>query len=228
MAQFAQDNPDAGLGVKFFMKPVQHMAKSKEAGRPIFEDREYVSIIFPGDRTREHVAPAHEMHYVSHEKRQMTYAERFAPIYQAWKSDGMEGGVGTPLSAATFLTPAKLEEMKSQRIHTVEQLAALPDSAIRKLGMGARELVEQAQAYIKAAQGTSEVAALQAQIEELKAMLSATRVGPPQDAPDPFEGLERDDLFNMASDAGLSPRSNASRESLVQMLTEAAKKKEAA
>ncbi|MCU0905633.1 MAG: hypothetical protein MUE83_17460, partial [Tabrizicola sp.] len=63
------NDPDLTLGVEFFMKPVENKAKSKEAGRPIFEDREMVRIAFPGDSKREHVAPAHEMHYVSHHRR---------------------------------------------------------------------------------------------------------------------------------------------------------------
>lgn len=222
MAQFAHDNPDAGLGIKFFMKPVEHPAKSKAAGRPIFEDREFVSIIFPGDNKREHVAPAHEMHFSSHHRRQMTYAERFQPIYDAWKATGAEAGGGTPLSAVTFLTPARVEELRAARVLTVEQLAGLPDVTIKRLGMGARDLVEQAQAYLKAAEGVSQVAAMQTQIDELKQMLAATRVAPPTD---PFADMERDDLFNMATDAGLNPRANASRDSLVEMLNEAAKKK---
>lgn len=221
MADIAQVDPDMALGVEFFIKPVEHPAKSREAGRPIFEDKEYVRITLPGDRLREHVAPANEMHFVSHARRQMTYAERFGRLYEAWKESGAEIGSGTPLSAAPFLTPARIEELKARKVRTVEQLAGLPDTVARTLGMGARDMVQQANAYLKAASDTSEITRLQDQIEELKRMIGAPHVS----APDPFDGMERDDLFNMASDAGLEPRANASRDSLVKSLIDAAKKK---
>lgn len=223
MADLAQQDPDLALGVEFFIHPVEQPAKSREAGRPIYEDREYIRITLPGDRLREHVAPADEMHYVSHMKRQMTYADRFARVYQAWKDTGAEIGSGTPLSAAPFMTPARIEELKHRKIRTVEQLAGLPDSVARTLGMGTRDLIAQANAYLKAAGDTSEITRMQAEIDALKRMIGQ----PALTAPDPFEGMERDDLHNMAVDAGLEPRANASREALVKMLTDAANKKAA-
>lgn len=224
------NDPDLTLGVEFFMKPVENPAKSKEAGRPIFEDREMVRIAFPGDNKREHVAPAHEVHYHSAARRQMTYAERFAETYRRFKEDNADQIVGTPLDQLPFLTAARRAEFRAAGIKTAEQLAGLPDVTIKKMGMGVREHVGQAQAYLKAAEGTSQVAAMQAQIDELKALL-AGKSGPqhePATAGDPFLGMERDDLFNMATDAGLEPRANASMDSLKAMLLEAAKKKEAA
>lgn len=221
------NDPDLTLGVEFFMKPVENPAKSKAAGRPIFEDREMVRIAFPGDNKREHVAPAHEVHYHSAARRQMTYAERFAASYKAFKDANGEYVSGTPLAQLPFLTESRRAEFKAAGIKTAEQLAGLPDVTIKKMGMGTREFVTQAQAYLKAAAGTSEVAAMQAQIDELKALLAGKTVAA---APvsDPFEGMDRDDLFNMATDAGLEPRANASMDSLKAMLLEAAKKKEAA
>ena len=221
------NDPDLTLGVEFFTKPVEMVAKSKEAGRPIFEDRERVRIAFPGDNKREHVAPADEMHFVSHHRRQMTYAERFAGAYKAFKDANGEYVSGTPLSQLPFLTESRRAEFKAAGIKTAEQLAGLPDVTIKKLGMGTRDFVTQAQAYLKAAAGTAEITAMQAQIDELKALLSGKAVAAAP-AADPFEGMERDDLYNMAVDAGLEPRANASRESLKALLLEAAKKKEAA
>jgi hypothetical protein len=220
------NDPDLTLGVEFFMKPFELVAESAKAGRPIFEDREMVRIAFPGDNKREHVAPAHEMHYVSHHRRQMTYAERFADTYRRFKDDNADQVIGTPLAHLPFMTPARTAEFKAAGIKTAEQLAGLPDVTIKKMGMGVREFVNQAQAYLKAAEGTSQVAAMQKQIDELKALLAGKSA--PEPASDPFAGMERDDLFNMATDAGLEPRANASVDSLKAMLLDAAKKKEAA
>lgn len=211
------ENPDNGLGVRFFLKPFENHNKSREAGRPIFDDREMIEIIFPADRKRTVVAPANEMHYVPHHKQQMTYAERFKPIYEQWKTGNAEYVHGTPLSQAAFATPAMIEEMKREKIVTVEQLAGLPDNAVARLGPGWRERRDQAQAFLKSADSTSEIAALRAEIERLKAGQKVEPTG------DQFDGFTDEDLMNMATDAGLEPRANASRKSLVKMLAEKAK-----
>ncbi len=222
------NDPDLTLGVEFFMKSFELAAETAKAGRPIFEDREMIRIAFPGDNKREHVAPAHEMHYVSAQRRQMTYAERFADSYRAFKANEGEHLVGTPLAQLPFLTEARRAEFRAAGIKTAEQLAGLSDVTIKKLGMGVRDFVNQAKAYMKAADSTSQVAAMQKQIDDLKAQLGRTREGAPLSAHDPFDGMERDDLFNMASDAGLKPRADASAADLKALLLDAAKKKEAA
>lgn len=220
-----EQNPDATLGVEFFVDAVEHPRKTKEAGRPIYVDREMVRIRFPGDNKKEVVAPAHEMHYNSAARQQMTYAERFRGSYEQFKEHGRVIGSGTPLTEAPFLTAAQRKEAGSQNIHTVEQLAGIDDRVLAKLGVGWRDLKAQAEAFLTAADSTSEVAALRKQIEELQAQLvQEPQVATPQPPGSEFDDFERDDLFNMAVDAGLSPRQNASRESLVTMLTEAAQK----
>lgn len=220
------DNPDLQLGVEFFARAVENQAKSREAGRPIFEDKEFVRIVIPGDRLREIVAPAQDMHFVSHERRQMTYAERFAPAYAAFRDGREVSAVGTPLEEAPFLTPARVAELKAQKITTVEQLAGIADANVsRALGMGGRDLVEKAKTFIANANGMSEVEALKRQIDDLKAQMIKPSQG---DISDQFSDLDRDDLFNMASDAGLAPRANASKASLLELLREAYAKKVAA
>lgn len=236
------ENPDMTLAVEFFVKPVELKAKSREEGRPIFEDREYVRIRFPADNKRELVAPAHEKHYVSHARQQMTYAERFQASYQAWKQNDAEFISGTPLTELPALTSSRREELRAQNIRTVEQLAGVTDAAGRKLGMGWREEQEAAQAYLDAAKGTSEVAELKRQLEELRAQLSSQKEASPAPAPKAdkdealgsefagqFEGMSDDDLKNMIRDAGGKvPRGGAGREKLLIELQRIAGEKEAA
>jgi hypothetical protein len=218
------DNPDMTLGVEFFVKPVENIRRSKEEGRTIYEDIEYVRITLPGDSKREHVAPAHEMHYVSHEKRQMTYAQRFRASYEAFKDEREDFVHGTPLSAVGFVTPSERAELAQQKVRTVEQLAGLADRSLAKMGPGWREKVERAQAFLKASEGSAEVDELKARIAQLEAMMTKA----PAPAVDPFADFDREDLYNMALDAGLEPRANASAETLKKMLSEAAAKKVAA
>lgn len=217
------DNPDLALGVEFFVKAVEIPRETKKQGRPVFEDREYVRIRFPADNKRELVAPAHEMHYVSHARQQMTYAQRFAASYDAFKRDVADLTVGTPLTELPVLTEARRAELAAQGVKTVEQLAGLPDPSMRKLGIGARDLVVAAQAYLEKAQDNAEVTALKREIEALKARLGG------QDAPDEYAGYSDEDLRNAISDAtGEAPDGRLGRKKLIERLREIAAKKEAA
>jgi len=51
---------------------------------------------------------------------------------------------------------------------TVEALANLPDPAINKLGMGGREIINQAQTYLKSAEGSARFLELENENKELK------------------------------------------------------------
>lgn len=220
------ENPDMGLGVRFYVKAVEHPRKSKEAGRPIFTNVEYVHIRFPADNKRELHAPAHEMHYVSHAHRQMTYAERFPDVYRAFRDDEADLVHGTPLSELPALTEAQRAEYRAQKIQTVEQLANLPDPAIKRLGMGARVAVDAAQAYLKKADGLGEIARLKAEIDALKARMAQPAKA--KDIADEFEGMTDDDLRNMLADAGVEADGRWGRKRLVSELQELAAKAEAA
>lgn len=196
--------PDMGLAVRFFTKPVQNHRKTKAEGRPIFEDREYIQIKFPADPKRDRVAPVSEMHYVPHRGEQMTYAERFAPLYEKWKKNNdAEFLNGTPLVELTVLTEAKREELRAQNIRTVEQLAGLPGNAVKNLGMGGMGLVEAAKDYLSRAGEASEVAALRKRIEELEAGQAAPQAQESLSAE--FEGMTDEDLKNILTDAGVTP-----------------------
>lgn len=227
-----QQNPDIALGVEFFTKPVEQLAESREKGRPIYKDEEYVRITFPADSKRELVAPAHEMHYVPHAKEQMTYAQRFQGSYEAFAESCEDFIAGTPLVAlGGQLTEARIAELKALKINTIEQLAGLPDAARKRIGMGALELQEKAKSFLETAGDVAKTTALENELAELRAQIAGMQNTPSEKthAPDPFEGLEDDDLKNLIRDSGGEvPRGRASRETLVDALNAIAAEKEAA
>lgn len=229
-----QVNPDMELAVEFFVKAVQNDRETREQKRPIFEDREYIRIRFPGDNKRELVARAHEMHYVSHAKAQMTYAERFSLVYDHFKKNHDSSFLnGTPLGELMFLTEAKRAELRSRDVKTVEQLASLPTTSARNLGVGGMELVRQAQDYLDNAKDSASIAELRAEIAALKAEQEAQRMAPPPAAADEriqseFVEMTDEDLKNMLTDAGVAVDGRWKRATLEEELRKLAKAKEAA
>lgn len=146
-----QDPADARLWVRFEMRPTQDEAKSLEAGRPIYTEVEWIKIMVPGDRDTEE-------HPVTDRDR-----ARFARAYAAWKATGAEGVVGTPLEAWPQVTRSQVEELKFFKIHTVEQLATVPDAVGQKF-MGINDLKKKAADFLAAAAGEAPVLKLQAEL----------------------------------------------------------------
>ena len=219
---------DEHLAVSFYVKPRENPTRTREVGRPQFDDVEMVRIVAPGDRKRETHAPAHEMHYNAMAREQMTYAERFAPVYQAFKAGVADMVSGTPLDVAPFLTPAKRSELRALSILTVEQLAGLNDRTLKSLGAGGRLLQEEAERFIAASSGAADTMAMQAELETLRAQVASLTKAPAPEG-DPFEGFEDDDLRNMIADAkGKVPPKSAGRPALVETLTELQREAEAA
>ncbi len=225
-----QGNPDTGLAVEFYMHAKESPRKTKEAGRPIYDDVEMVKIIFPGDNKSAHCAPANEMHYVSHHKAQMTYAERFPEHYKVFQAQTEEFVSGTPLQELPSLTAAKRAELIALNVKTVEQLAGLTSSAAKKCGMGTMDLVSAAQSYLETADNQSAVNEFKAKIAELEAQLAQGGQAPVEIDTSQFDGMEVDDLKNAIRDAGGDlPKGPANRERLIGIIQEmdAAKKKAA-
>lgn len=161
-------NPDTALVVRFHRKPIEQPFRTKEQGRPIFEDVDFIQIFTPGNQLNVIDTPVRPEHKVR-------FAQQWA-AYQA--SHGTDSGfVGTPVSAWPFLTASQAEEFKAMKFFTVEQIANASDLQLQSLGMigGANPQVirARAQAYLNAAAGTAPVESQAAELAEAKAKLEA-------------------------------------------------------
>jgi NACalpha-BTF3-like transcription factor len=227
------------LVVKFRADKVKNEAKTKLAGRPIFDDIELVEVRTAADRNTIKVFPAHAQHrWTTNEEGEQvieTYAMRWSEQYRRFREGRMQIQDGTPLSELPFLTEAKRAELKALNIHTAETLAALDGLALKTLGMGGRELKNQAEAYIENASGSAKVTEMATKIAELQAQIDAFRVEQPtaqaEQADEPVDGEAADDDFDASSDeelkvyiasqTGQRPRGTPSHETLVRMAREA-------
>lgn len=159
---------DSKLYVEFLRKPRLNAAKSREAGRAVYEEADYVRIFVPGDKSSVVERPVTEQDM-----------QRFQERYNKWKAGQAEAVVGTPLTSLPTMTPAKIEEYKYFKIVTVEQLAEAPDGLGQKF-MGFQGDKQRAKAFLEVAAGNApiermnqELAQRDAEIETLKQQMAA-------------------------------------------------------
>jgi hypothetical protein len=168
---------DQKLHKTFRKVPILNHFKSTEAGRPVFDEVDYITIRTPGSQLCTIDAPITAG----------TYLKRFRKEYDAWKAGQSDALSGTPLESFPFLLGkvALIAELKALSIHTVEQLAEVPDGNIQRI-MGGNSLRQKAQDYIKGTSGVeamlakmndeilkanTEKQAMQAQLDQLMTMM---------------------------------------------------------
>lgn len=230
---------EKGITATFEMFPVINTPKSKDAGRPIFDEIELCRIRIAGNKQSQHCAPAHEVwsyqkqmtEWGTEEKTPITYAMRFNKQYLEFKAGGKQSFSGTLLTELPFLTSAKRLELKALNIHTAEALASLDGQALNMVGPGGRELKNQAMAYIENAQKgattgqmADELSKRDAVIAELTRRLAS--ITPGAETPDPasevkpstvtaFETFEDADLKAWLEDAGVTVDGRWKRNTLI-------------
>ncbi|RUX96150.1 hypothetical protein [Mesorhizobium sp. M7D.F.Ca.US.004.01.2.1] len=154
---------------------------SKKAGRPIFVDMEVCDLTFPANTKTKATFPAHEPEPNATRESMaagggvVTYAMLYNQQYLAFKDGNTQPLSGTPLSEAPFLMEGKRRELIALNVKTVEQLASLDGTPLKQLGMGGRELKNQAQAYLDNASGSADVTNLASQVAALTQQLAEER-----------------------------------------------------
>lgn len=138
----------------FKLVQIENKAKSREAGRPIFEDQEYVEIIIPGSKNERPVRKVREQD-----------KERWPDEYSRFKQGQEVAQDGTPLEQWPRMTRSRVHELKAVGIFSVDDLASLNEANFPNVGPDARELKEKAQAFL----APDDTDALKQRIAELEA-----------------------------------------------------------
>ena len=153
-----------GLLVRFY-KDAKHMKfKSEAEGRPIYEDRNYVSIICVGDNKNDH-----------HKEVTDVDKERFPEEWDRFERGEEQMYAGTPLKEWPGMKPSTIKMLEHFHIYVVEQLAELDDASIQRVGMGARELKAKAIAYVAKARDNAAGEQFAAENESLKNEMEAMK-----------------------------------------------------
>lgn len=161
----AYHGTDDDLIVTFENFPIYLEAKSKEAGRKLYEEKPHIRIQFPADRTRE----IFRMVKFEWDGAGPPDPERFPRQWAAFQNHGTAAQSGTLLAEWPMVNKAQVLELRAMNLLTVEHLASVPDSTLHTLGMGARELRDKAQAFIKRADSDGVITQLMARLEALEA-----------------------------------------------------------
>jgi hypothetical protein len=163
MTDTKQAEMDRGLHVRFSMGTRLDSAKTAEAGREIYREVEYVTIIIPGDKL---VSPVHR-------PVQASDRARFPAQYAAFKNaQNGQSVTGTPLSAWPIVSPAQRKELEYLNILTVEQLASVSDASAQNL-VGLHGLKEMAKKFIEASKSAAPLVALQKELESRDSAIAA-------------------------------------------------------
>lgn len=160
----AAAKPDFAF-IQLGFQAVHNGAESEKQGRPVFDKALFVTHIYPGSTDQLDVevkrfpadggAPT-----ISDPVRAARFADPIAMFEK--RAASMEGG--TPL-ALLNLDPAQIKNLDAAGAGTVEMLAAVPDSSLGGLGMGARAMRQRAIAYLEALNGGEGLAKLQSQLD---------------------------------------------------------------
>lgn len=170
---------DSALAVQFYMHPKLNQAKSDEANRPIFEDREYIMIMVPGDKNNIVRRPVTELD-----------RRRFQEKYTAWRQDKAREQIsGTPLNKWAGITESQVRELEYFGVRTVEQLVEMPDVHAQNFA-GITQLRAAAKLYVEATQRGG-MEQLMSEFEELKRRVSS--IEPEDDEEVEVEAEEEDD-----------------------------------
>lgn len=138
-------------------------------GLPVFRTVEFVELLIAGDKGNSPV-------------KRVTQAikEEFPNEYGIWKSKRINPdmiGDGIPLSLWPLIPTEMAKALEYMNVFTVQQLAALSDSAISKPGaIGLRDMREKAKAFMDSAKSAAPLAKMEVENRELKRQLDLMQI----------------------------------------------------
>jgi hypothetical protein len=220
---------DALVIPRFFVHSIENKAKSKAAGRVIYDDMECVEVRFAGNRQTISVFPALAICGQNQNEdgdfSPMTYAQRWPEQYKRFKAKQAQVAEGTPIDELPFIPQGKRLELKALSIYTAEALAALDGQELKNLGQGGRDLKNQAQAYLENAAGSADVTAMASKISELEQLVRELQANktPTADGVSQFEAWESDQIKDwIEGKISERPKGNPSHATLVRRADEIA------
>lgn len=174
MTKIVQIDPrDVAITPVFKHITIEDVAASEREGRPMMVTKEVVETRFAGTKNYSPIFPT-DAQYRREGIRVITYAERWAEQYAAFKAGDDQQASGTPLEMLKphGITDSQLSMCRALKIYSIEALNHLEGPALKSLGMMANDLKRMGSEWSAQRMSGSEaadmIAALQAQVAALQ------------------------------------------------------------
>ena len=151
---------DDRLMIKFELFPHPNEVKSLAVGHPVYDDREYITIIVPGDKTS-----------IVHRPVWAQDKARFARQYAQFRQGQEQTVVGLPLKLWGGMTLGQAKEFEYFNVKTVEQLAEMSDGNGVSI-QGFNGLKQRAKDYIATTKDQQPLMEMRAAIEKKDSEMS--------------------------------------------------------
>lgn len=159
---------DKSLFAEFYMHAEYQKADSEKENRPIYKDKPYLKIIFPGDKTKIQDRPVR----MESNGAQPADPDRFPRQWSQFQNEQAQIPDGTRLEEWGPCTRSDALNLKHFGVHTVELLAELSDSQVQGLPIGTDGLRVKAKAFLEQAKDGAASARFAKENAELKSDLT--------------------------------------------------------
>ena len=155
--------------IEFETRAFEDRAASQKDGVLRYKDVDIVIVRSPGSTASEFEAVAEDWLNLRREARDQYYPA-YKQHFEAWKEGKEPTVIGTPLEKWPGISPAEVKNCKACHVLSVEDLAAVNEDGLRRIGMGSRTLKDRAKAWLESAsqgQVAEELASLRVQVESM-------------------------------------------------------------
>jgi hypothetical protein len=170
------DRKDRPAYVRFERVAVEDKAASLEKGHYVAKDIDYANITPPYSKDVFKIKVIQWFkdleQQIANQRIPREWAEDYKKSYQMWKNGQEMPLNGTPIRGWGVISPAQQETLIRMNILTVEDLSLVNDEGLRRIGMGAMELKNKADGWLRQLNDkgpmTQEISALKNENKQLR------------------------------------------------------------
>lgn len=174
----ALDKEERPAYIQFETRAVENKKESLKQGHYVGTDVDFVMVTLPGGRD---VYESKVDSWFENKERQTKngrvdpeHLKYYRRAYAAFKEGQSIPVDGTPIKGWGAVSPAQEKTVIMAGIRTIEDLAASNDEALRRLGMGGRDIVNKAKSWLKSAGDHGKVALENAELIKQNKILTTT------------------------------------------------------
>lgn len=169
--------PERPPYIRFEVRPVEDREATQKNGVVSYRDEDFILVTPAGSKDVHEAVAAEWLQKSEREAKNgripLAWVQYFREAYAAWKRDEEPPVSGTRLSHWPGLNKPQYEQLRALKLLTIEDVAAMNEETIGRLGMGGRAMKAKAQAFLDAKTGPGQLAE---QISSLTAENEALRM----------------------------------------------------